>query len=487
MKEFYGDGISRTVILTAGPDVITEALYFTDLAPAFSMHDMTWRGPGVNSIFGGTLHFDLFVESNLYDAVFERIEVTQNAYDGMYLNTPILSTFANCLFSFNANNGLVLNTAVACTLTSSYFITNGIAGVWLTGAAANAFVACAAESNGISYYMSNGCWSNTFTGCDAEDQVQRAPLPPTSFPAITVSAGGSIPVGTYHIKYSWIRLVNALSVPTESLPSPEGTFTTTAGHQTVSFTIPISPTFPAFTQYASVYITQAGGAPGTEVLVSPFPILLTNNGLSPTVITFTTPFGFQTQTPVITAMVGHAWACENSSQVALVGCSSNNVPSLQSRALIVTGTSSDVSTKAFRVLQEWTPAPTYDIEVDAPPVGQSPSNMLNFESDSFSSALVSIDPSATNVKLWLTDVLSLPHLTLGNSNVGVTTVFAGQTTREVDFPYAYTSAPVVLLTPLSDPGTRYWAATAAGSFTVTLLASQAGNVSFSYAVLGNPS
>lgn len=76
---------------------------------------------------------------------------------------------------------------------------------------------------------------------------------------------------------------------------------------------------------------------------------------------------------------------------------------------------------------------------------------------------------------------------------GQATVTAAATTKAVTFTnnYLSTSQPVVVLTPTSAPGTTFWVtyqgSTGAWSgFTVNLAASQAGNVTFNYQVIGQP-
>ena len=412
MKEFYGDGIGRTVILTASPTNQTDACNFTDQV-YFRMRDVTWRGPGIDSIFGGRLAFNLFVESVLFGLSFENVEIRHVAYDAMYMNTPILTTFKNCLFNYNAGHGLNLNIAVACVFDSCYFLTNSLSGVNMTGCAGLAFNGCGSESNGIGYYMNGGTWAVSFNGNDAEYQTQRAPKLPTSFPSVTLSSGGSVATGTYYFKYTWVRQVTANSTPAESLPSPESSaVVVTTGNQTVSFTIPTAPTDVAYITRVNVYATN--GASGSEVLVGTFVL---NSG-APTTLTFNTPINLSSGVPVpVSSMVGHMYVVENSNNISITGSSCNTVPVTQSRFLLVSGSSYDVSTRDLRLIQQTSPNPDYWIEVGPPGFGQTASSRIHLECGDISSSQVLIANGTTNVMKWLSDGYTVPSLGV-TGNVG---------------------------------------------------------------------
>lgn len=418
MKEFYGDGMQRTVILTKTRLIDTDAVNFYDQVD-FKMHDLTWRGPGVDAPFGGSLQFKLFVESTLQNLSFENVEIRHVAYDGMYMDTAILTTFKNCLFNYNAGHGLNLNIAVACTFDSCYFITNLLAGCNMTGCAGLAFNACGSESNGIGYYMNGGTWSVSFNGVDAEYQTQRAAKRPASFPAISVTAGGSVALGTYHFNYTWLRRVTNNATPVESLPSPESlAATTTGGNQTISFTLPIAPTDVPYIYYANVYATNA--ASGSEVFVGTFPL----NPSATTTITLSTPINLGSGIPLpVTAMTGHMYAVENSNNISITGSSCNTVPCTESRFLVVTGSSYDVSTRDLRLIQQTSPNPDHWMEVGAPGYGQTASSRINLECGDITDSQVLIDASITNVRKWFSDIFVLPNPTVTGkiflSNTGV--------------------------------------------------------------------
>jgi Pectate lyase superfamily protein len=393
MKTMRGDGIKRTVILTPSTAVQNDALYFTDQV-YFTMKGMTWRGPGQDAVFGGRLRFDLYVESVLFGLAFEDVEVKHVAYDGIYFNTLILGTFRNCLFNYTAGHAVNMNTAVSCTFDSCYFITNYLSGINMTNCAAMKFNACANESNGIGYYMNGGTWGVSFSGCDAEFQTKRAPSAPVSFPTVTVSSGGSVTTGTYRFKYTWQRQVTNNSTPAESLPSPESSpVVVTSGNQTISFTIPAAPTDVLYVNYANVYVTN--GATGTETFLGKVTL---NAG--PTTVTYSTPItGDGSTFPPLTSMLGHHYAIENANNISILGSTCNTVPviSTDPRFIIITGHSWQVSCRQTRFIQQLSPPPAFYVEIDAPPVGTSPSDQIFIESGDLTGfSMISIDASVNN-------------------------------------------------------------------------------------------
>jgi hypothetical protein len=78
-----------------------------------------------------------------------------------------------------------------------------------------------------------------------------------------------------------------------------------------------------------------------------------------------------------------------------------------------------------------------------------------------------------------------------NADVGGTvTVTNPATSQTVNFTNAFNSAPVVTLTPTSDPSVAgivsYWVTTATGSFTVHVNTTPGTSITFNYTVVGNP-
>lgn len=184
LREIFGDGPERTVVLTKSADISTKALDFTDVSN-FKLADISFRGPGQNASFGGLLSFELVVQSNTGNIVFDNVAITHNAESGAYMNTPILTSFRNCFFGFNAFHGVHLFTAVSTTFSDCYGITNLLSAFHLDNGAAVHFHGCAAEASGMGYYILNST-SITFSACDAEHQSHRAPTAPTNFPTPTV-------------------------------------------------------------------------------------------------------------------------------------------------------------------------------------------------------------------------------------------------------------------------------------------------------------
>lgn len=74
----------------------------------------------------------------------------------------------------------------------------------------------------------------------------------------------------------------------------------------------------------------------------------------------------------------------------------------------------------------------------------------------------------------------------GADGGGTVTVAASTTTATVTFQTAFSVAPLVVLSPTSDPGSRWWVSTTTTSFTVTLQTAPAGSVTFNWTALGNP-
>jgi hypothetical protein len=289
----------------------------------------------------------------------------------------------------------------------------------MTNCAAMQFNACANESNGIGYYMNGGTWGVSFTGCDAEYQTKRAPSAPVSFPSVTVGTGGSVAIGTYHFKYTWQRQVTNNSTPAESLPSPESlAVTTTSGHQTVSFTIPAAPTDVLYVNYANVYLTN--GATGTESFLGK----VTLNPSAPTTVTYSTPIAGDGSTyPPLTSMLGHMYAIENSNNISILGSTCNTVPVITTdpRFIIVTGHSWQVSCRQTRFIQQLSPPPAFYVEIDAPPVGSSPSDQIFIESGDLTGfSMVSIDDSVNNFFLNMQGYNYQTGLVVGGQGLNIT-------------------------------------------------------------------
>lgn len=76
---------------------------------------------------------------------------------------------------------------------------------------------------------------------------------------------------------------------------------------------------------------------------------------------------------------------------------------------------------------------------------------------------------------------------VANSDVcGTATITAGNTSVTVTFAQTFTSAPVVVATPTSNPSGNFWVVPAAGSFTINIPAALGANLTFMYHVMGNP-
>lgn len=73
-----------------------------------------------------------------------------------------------------------------------------------------------------------------------------------------------------------------------------------------------------------------------------------------------------------------------------------------------------------------------------------------------------------------------------NDGAGQLTLLAASTSISFSFAKAYGSAPVVVVSPTSNPGANYWVTSSTTGFTVNIASAPVGNVVFNYMVFGNP-
>lgn len=361
LRGILGDGTQRTVWLAQNANGSFNSRFIHFLDPNYLfIKGITFRGPGIDGVFGGNISLDLQNGSNIERVIIEDIELrnTCSSSAALVVNTPILCVFKNVKAVLNASTGIWLEDPVACSLIDCYCITNVVYGIWIQNGAAVDIMGCACESNGISYYIQdsdNVC----IHGCDSEAQVHRAPLPPTSFPTVSVVSGGSIPAGTYFLKYTWLRQWNGNAENLESLPSPESSLVTlTTGNQTIQFTLPVAPTDAPNVKFANIYLTPTNGASGTEG----FEHLQTlNSGTTTTVTlsTFTTP----TSAPPTVSAIGHSVVIDGSSYVSVSELSSNGLGDSSCFHVWVTNDSNMVSARNVRMFG--TPTPTFDVQIDS--------------------------------------------------------------------------------------------------------------------------
>src|SRR5579872_5510572 len=358
MRAMNGDGRQSTVIIPNNSSYSSRTLRFLDVNH-FLLKGMTFRGPGINGIFGGGLSFDLNNMSNIENLRLEDIEVRNVASGGIFMNTPILSSLHNVKVVLAAGIGFNFFDPVSVTCEQCYSITNVGEGFLVnTGADWNCD-GCAAESDGIGYHIM-GATNVSIKASDAEAMLHRAPSAPASFPAAAVVAGGGIPAGNYLLKYTWVRQFNASAINLESTASPESLVQTTAGgNLTIQFTLPIAPTDAPLVTSANIYITPTNGASGTEGFEKN--VAVSSSG---TTLVSLTSFSAPGSAPPTVSLIGHAYVVDNCTHVHIDTDNSRKVPTLDAFHLWVTNASDDVQIDAFRAL-EGPSVPTTDIQFDA--------------------------------------------------------------------------------------------------------------------------
>lgn len=440
LREWSGDGPGRTVILSSSNNLGGRLVRFLD-ANYLYIHDMSSRGPGINGVYGGHWVFDLVSQSNIERVDMERVEVDHTAStDAIYFNTPILCTFNQVKALLNVGNGIHLFDAVSCSLNQVYSITNVSSAFLIEGSTDVVINGGAAESSGMGIHVLNST-NVQINGTDTEAQVHRSPDAPTSFPAPSVVAGGSIPVGTYYLKYTWVRQYVGPAVYFESLPSPESTLITlTAGNQSIRFTIPIPPTDVPNIYRANIYVTATNGASGTETY-GDFWNVTAGQSRTVTETSFTTT----SITPPTLAGVGHGIVIDGGARNAVRECHSRSLGSNTSRHLLVTG--SAVMTEVTNLdIGSGGPTPDYNIELQAGVVG------VNLSANVANSTILN---NATEVSMRTSDLRNI-------GGPGVLTLFDANTTRTLEQLAVYPSAGVGNSTG-SAWGTSYTVGTAANN------------------------
>ncbi len=355
MRAMIGDGRQSTVIIPQNNQFQSRTIVFNDVNH-FLLKGITFRGPGINGIFGGNVTFHLVNGSNTENLRIEDVEVRHACSDAIFVDTCILCSFRNVKTVLNAAPGVHLKNPVSVSLQQVYSITNVLSGIWIDGGADVDISGSASESNGISYYINNA-FDVSVRDSDAEAQVHRAPSAPASFPSISLAAGGSIPVGTYFLKYTWVRQWSGNSVALESTSSPESSqVTVTSGNQTINFTLPAAPTDAPLVSIANIYLTPTSGASGTEGFEKAVSV-----SASPTAVSlgsFTTPG----PAPPAVSQIGHAFVVDGGAHIHIDTDNSNGVPTTDARHLLITDAADDVQVDNFRVIEGST-TPAFDMQV----------------------------------------------------------------------------------------------------------------------------
>jgi hypothetical protein len=79
---------------------------------------------------------------------------------------------------------------------------------------------------------------------------------PSSAPTLGQSAGGSLPAGTYYVKYTWLYPTGQQGVNQETAASPEASLAVSSGNQ-LNVTL---PSLPAGAVGANIYIGTSSGS-----------------------------------------------------------------------------------------------------------------------------------------------------------------------------------------------------------------------------------
>jgi len=350
LRRMFGAGRRASVICAVAPSATSKALNFVDV-DQFKLERQTFVGPGMDAVDGGKLAFRLLDRDNTHGLVLDDIEVIGVADDGISIYTPILSTLRNLRITRCAENGLHLEGGGTSTeLVNVYSLTHGKSAIRLTEMVYCGLKGCAAEVAGIGYEIKD-CSSVRLDNCGAEVQLERTPPAPTATVNPSAIAGGSVTVGPYYFKYSWVK-----GWSSSSPASPESAqFTVTSGNQIIGGQLPASP---AGVTRAWLYFTAPSGASGSEGYVKE----ITVSPTGATDWTKTTAFT-PGSAPASYGYPGIGYKVDGGHDISVAECYSRSVPSaLTSRHLLVTGTAKRVKFTHFSAV-EGDETPPYVAEI----------------------------------------------------------------------------------------------------------------------------
>lgn len=160
-------GASRTASVINQTSTTAHALYALNQR-YITVRDLTLQGPGSGT--GSGIFFDA---TNLGPASLDIQDLTILSFggDGMFLNTPITSTFSN--IRCQASSGAyAFHTINGTSLVFSACYANGPfrTGYYLDGLHYSALLGCAADGTQQAYYLNN-CQNVTLTGCGCESNT----------------------------------------------------------------------------------------------------------------------------------------------------------------------------------------------------------------------------------------------------------------------------------------------------------------------------
>lgn len=356
LRELFGDGTQKTVLLAPNDNVQT-FFHFTDVHD-LSIHDFSTRGPGQDGAFGGDWDFDLNIYSNIERVRLWNLEIKHSASaHALYLNTPIISSFRNVKIIYNAGIGLQLFDPVSCNVDDCYILTNFAANLLIQQGYATSVRGCAFEACGIHAILQD-CYGVTLTSCDSEQPSHQAPTAPSAAPTLAAASGGSIPVASYSVGFTWYRqAIAGISIPLESMESPTANVSTTSGNQTVNITVPAAPTDVPFVTQFYAYLNNGT----TTYKCGPFTIPSGGGTVG------ITSLGSAANPPLFSA-IGHHVIVQGGANNSIEQGTFNTVPVAAARFVWLLKDSSGVAPSGIgiyrpNILNNSTA--TYDIEIDA--------------------------------------------------------------------------------------------------------------------------
>lgn len=166
-----GESQNSTWIVQSGTDfhiASKDACFLT-------IKDLTFEGPGMDSVGGGGIDLRKDKEANLQGLTFENVTVQHCAIVyGIGIDTPITTTFTNVRIMGCVGNGFSLwGSGTSVTFNTCYAITCTQAGFCLNQLNYSSLIGCAAEVCGIDYYLTNNCNNVSLISCGSEDAIKR--------------------------------------------------------------------------------------------------------------------------------------------------------------------------------------------------------------------------------------------------------------------------------------------------------------------------
>lgn len=137
------------------------------------LENLILKGPGIDAASGGSMNLTRTNNANLAHLVFRNVMLRDIAGTGLFINTPIMSTFDNVKILNCAGDGFSLYGGTSCVLRNCYGITVTQSCFKLNTMAYSALIGCAAEVGGIGYELV-GSFSVTLDSCGAEMNIYRS-------------------------------------------------------------------------------------------------------------------------------------------------------------------------------------------------------------------------------------------------------------------------------------------------------------------------